>query len=289
MGNVTASEVSAFSGDAYAIAAKGNTVAILNASTFTDVFIWKSTDNGVNFTKTTVAAHPYPGFNETTTLVTDTPYVSDASCAVAIDDNGKVHVAFGLTRMLNDDLTDATTSYFPGIVGMLYWNEDMQPILNTTRNTMDPDTLEAAGYTIFKRSDLNNDGGAYFGGEGYELPSYGVSAVSMPQIVLDGNNVYMIYSALLDWPFLDHENSMYFRGIFGTKSADGGDTWGGVSWLSYNKDCFYVEDWAWLDDTTATIADVMEVTTSGESVFPAAAADVVNGKINMSLASICIP
>ena len=281
VGNLTSADVSLFSGDAYAIAAKGNTVAILNSNGYSDVFIWKSTDNGVNFNKITVAAHPYPYFNESVTLVTDTPYVSDGSCAVAIDDNGKAHVAFGLTRLLNDDLTDGETSYFPGVVGMLYWNEDMQPILNTNRNTLDPDTLIAAGYTVFKRSDLNNDGGAYFGGDGYDLPSYGVTAVSMPQIVCNGNNVYLTYAALLDWPFLDHENGSYFRGIFATKSPDNGQNWGGVSWLSYNKDCYYVDDWSWLEDTTATIGDVMDVTTTGESVFPAVAANVVNGKIQM--------
>lgn len=282
VGNVTASEVSKFSGDAYAIAAKDNTVAILVASTFSDVFIWKSIDNGVNFTKLTVAEHPYPGFNEKTTLVVDSPYVADGSCAVAIDATGKVHTAFGLTRMLNDVIADDTTSYFPGVEGLLYWTEDDQPILNPTRNTMDPDTLVAAGYKVFFRSDLNNDGGAYYAPEGYSTTSYGVSSISMPQILINGSNVYMFYSAYLDWPFQDHANSRMFRGVFGTKSSDNGANWGGVSWLSYNKDCYYVEDWTWLDDTTFTINDLLTViSTEGESVFPAVAQNVVNGKINM--------
>ena len=233
VGNVTASEVSSFSGDAYAIAAKDNTVAILVASTFSEVFIWKSTDNGVNFNKITVAEHPYPGFDEKTTLVVDTPYVADGSRAVA-------------------------------------------------RNTMDPDELVANGYKVFFRSDLNNDGGAYYAPEGYSTTSYGVSSISMPQILIDGSNVYMFYSAYLDWPFQDHANSRMFRGVFGTKSSDNGANWGGVSWLSYNKDCYYVEDWTWLDDTTFTINDLLTVISSeGESMFPAVAQKVVNGKINM--------
>ncbi len=147
---------------------------------------------------------------------------------------------------------------------------------------MDPDELVANGYKVFFRSDLNNDGGAYYAPEGYSTTSYGVSSISMPQILINGSNVYMFYSAYLDWPFQDHANSRMFRGVFGTKSSDNGANWGGVSWLSYNKDCYYVEDWTWLDDTTFTINDLLMVISSeGESVFPAVAQNVVNGKINM--------
>ena len=283
VGDVTANEVSQFSGDAYAIAAKGNTVAIVNAATSSDVFLWKSNDQGVNFTKTTVAQHPYPAYNEATTLVVDTPYVSDGSCAVAIDDNGKAHVAFGLTRMLNDVVGDDSWSYFPGVVGMLYWNENQQPILNTTTFTLEPDNLEAAGYTVFKRSDLNNDGGAYFSAGDVSLPSYGVTAVSMPQIVTNGSNVYVTYTELLDWPFLDITNTAYYRGVFARKSTDGGANFGDVSWLSYNKDCYYISDWTWAQDTGYTYNDISDnIYNEGENVFPAVAANIVNGKIVMT-------
>ena len=283
VGNVTAAEVSSFSGDAYAIAAKNNTVAIVSAATSSDVFLWKSTDNGVNFTKSTVFQHPYPGFNEATTLVVDTPYVSDGSCAVAIDDNGKAHVSFGITRMLNDAVGDGSWSYFPGVVGMLYWNENQQPILNSTANTLEPDNIAAAGYTVIKRSDLNADGGAYWSAGDVSLPSYGVAVVSMPQIIAEGNNVYLVYTELLDWPFLDVNNSAYYRGVFATKSTDGGANFGNVSWLSYNKDCYYVDDWGWAQDTGYTISDMSEyIYNEGENVFPVVAPKVVNGKIVMT-------
>ena len=283
VGNVTASEVSQFSGDAYAIAAKNNTVAIVSAATSSDVFLWKSTDNGVNFTKSTVFQHPYPGFNEATTLVVDTPYVSDGSCAVAIDNNGKAHVAFGITRMLNDAINDGSWSYFPGVVGMLYWNENQNPILNSNATTLEPENIAAAGYTVIKRSDLNNDGGAYWSAGDVELPSYGVTAVSMPQIITEGNNVYLVFAEILDWPFLDVNSVMYYRGVFATKSTDGGNNFGDKSWLSYNKDCYYVYDWGWAQDTGYTISDMSEyIYAEGESVFPAVAANIVNGKIVMT-------
>ncbi len=284
VGDVTSSELKSFSGDAYAIASKGNTVAIVNAPTFGDVFLWKSSDNGETFTKTTVFQHPYPGFEESTTLVLDTPYVADGSCAVAIDDNGKAHLAFGITRLLNDDISDGTYSYYPGVVGMLYWNEAQQPILNANATTLDPENIEAAGYTVFKRSDLNNDGGAYWSSGG-DIPGYGVSAVSMPQIVADNGKVYVFYSAILDWPFMDVNNdydAKYFRGIFGTKSTDNGSTFGDVSWLSYNKDCYYINDWSWVSDTNDVMQHAMEALwVDGESVFPAVAPQIVNGQISM--------
>lgn len=284
VGNVTPSEISTFSGDAYAIAAKNNTVAIFTANASHEALLWKSTDNGVNFTKTIVAAHPYPGYNESTTLVTDTPYVADGACAVALDDQGKAHVAFGLTRLLNDDVSDGSYSYFPGVCGLLYWNEDMQPILNVDRNTLDPDTLLANGYQVFLRNDLTGDGHAYFANNA-SMPSYGVSAVSVPQLVAQNGTVYMIFTQLLDFPFLDIEEGAYFRGVFGTKSTDNGNTWNGAtSWLSYNNESYYISDWQWTawqgdEFTIDTMRQFVE--TESECMFPAVASSIVNGKLNM--------
>lgn len=285
VGDVTASEIGTFSGDAYAITAKGNNVVIFAANTTHEAFIWKSTDNGVNFTKTVVAAHPYPGYDESTTLITDTPYVADGSCAVAIDDQGNAHVAFGLTRILNDDLTDGSWSYFPGVCGLLYWNETMQPILNVDRNTLDPDTLVANGYQVFFRNDLTGDGHAYFASSA-EIPGYGVSAVSVPQLVAENGTVYLIYTQLLDFPFLDVESGAYFRGIFGQKSTDNGATWSGAtSWLSYNNECYYINDWDWTtiqEEDTFTIQNMRyAVEVEGENMFPAVASNIANGKLNM--------
>ena len=286
VGNVTASEIGTFSGDAYAIAAKNNTVAIFAANTTHEAFLWKSTDNGVNFTKTVVAAHPYPGYSESTTLITDTPYVADGACAVALDDQGKAHVAFGITRILNDDLSDGQWSYFPGVCGMLYWNENMQPILNVGRNTLDPDTLAANGYQVFFRNDLTGDGHAYFASNA-DMPSYGVSGVSVPQIVAQNGTVYIIFTELLDFPFLDTDAGAYFRGIFGQKSTDNGTTWSGAtSWLSYNNELFYINDWGWTaiqEEDTFTIANMRDfVEVESENMFPSVAPTIVNGKLNMA-------
>ena len=283
VGNLTSDEVRSMSGDAYAIAAKGNTVAILNAPSTSDVFLWKSNDNGVNFTKTVIVKSPIELYKENTTMVLDTPYVADGSCAVSIDDNGMVHVAFGITRFFNDVLGDGSYSYYPGYDDMLYWNESMQPILSGTKESLNSDSLEAAGYKVFHRNDLTGDGGAYYIQNG-DFPGYGVAAVSTPQFVLDNGTVYLIYTQILDFPFINTNEGAYYRGVFATKSSDNGNTWGGVSWLSYNKDCYYISDWSWtaLQDTDFTISMMTEsIYNEGESVFPAVASKIVNGKINM--------
>lgn len=283
VGNLTSDEVRSMSGDAYAIAAKGNTVAILNAPSTSDVFLWKSNDNGVNFTKTVIVKSPIELYKENTTMVLDTPYVADGSCAVSIDDNGMVHVAFGITRFFNDVLGDGSYSYYPGYDDMLYWNESMQPILSGTKEALNSDSLEAAGYMVFHRNDLTGDGGAYYIQNG-DFPGYGVAAVSNPQFVLDNGTVYLIYTQILDFPFINTNEGAYYRGVFATKSSDNGNTWGGVSWLSYNKDCYYISDWSWtaLQDTDFTISMMTEsIYNEGESVFPAVASKIVNGKINM--------
>ena len=283
VGNLTSDEVRSMSGDAYAIAAKGNTVAILNAPSTSDVFLWKSNDNGVNFTKTVIVKSPIELYKENTTMVLDTPYVADGSCAVSIDDNGMVHVAFGITRFFNDVLGDGSYSYYPGYDDMLYWNESMQPILSGTKESLNSDSLEAAGYKVFHRNDLTGDGGAYYIQNG-DFPGYGVAAVSNPQFVLDNGTVYLIYTQILDFPFINTNEGAYYRGVFATKSSDNGNTWGGVSWLSYNKDCYYISDWSWtaLQDTDFTISMMTEsIYNEGESVFPAVASKIVNGKINM--------
>lgn len=283
VGNLTSDEVRSMSGDAYAIAAKGNTVAILNAPSTSDVFLWKSNDNGVNFTKTVIVKSPIELYKENTTMVLDTPYVADGSCAVSIDDNGMVHVAFGITRFFNDVLGDGSYSYYPGYDDMLYWNESMQPILLGTKEALNSDSLEAAGYMVFHRNDLTGDGGAYYIQNG-DFPGYGVAAVSTPQFVLDNGTVYLIYTQILDFPFINTNEGAYYRGVFATKSSDNGNTWGGVSWLSYNKDCYYISDWSWtaLQDTDFTISMMTEsIYNEGESVFPAVASKIVNGKINM--------
>lgn len=283
VGNVTPAMFSSFSGDDYAITAKGNTVAILVADPYHDIILWKSTDNGVNFTLSTIFDTPVPDgdFND---VIIDTVgghavYTSDGSCAIALDAAGNAHIAFGIQRWAKVEVGTSYT-YWPYTDGIVYWNETMPPFAKCD-TTLDPDFLVASGYQVFTRPDLDGDGLTYVFSNDFMTDNYKVTMSSTPQLVVDGNNVYMVYTTFLDYPFADYNSSMYYRGVFGTRSTDNGATWNnGISWLSYNNRCYYYYDWA-MYDTTDIENSLNYIASEGESMYPAVAQDIVNGKITM--------
>lgn len=283
-----------FSGDSYVIVAKGNTVAVVYAEAWTDAFMWKSTDNGVNWNTTTIVNSVIPdNFNEDIHFI-DTAggaaYVTDGCFAAAIDDNGNVHAAFGITGVANPELGDDYISIYYGIDGLLYWNESMPAFLAQTKNQLNPDTLEANGYTVFGRIDLDGNGSIYglsgADGDTYSFDDYHrTGSTSMPSLAVDGNNVYLIWASCLEYPFLgvsSTNSTRYYRGIFGAKSTNGGTSFeDGISWLSYNKSCFYI-DWDAYDwNPEASEWNDASIEMEGENVYPSLAQNVVNGKLNM--------
>ena len=111
--------------------------------------------------------------------------------------------------------------------------------------------------------------------------NYSVTMTSTPQLTVDNGNVYMVFTTFLDVPFADHVNSMYYRGVFGTKSTDNGATWNnGFSWMSYNNRCYYIDDWSSYD-TSDLEASMELIYNEGESMYPTIAKNIVNGKLNM--------
>lgn len=211
----TSSEVVISSTDAYAINASGNNVAIAIFSEVNGVYLWKSTDNGDNFTKTSVAPFPIPLFDYrvlgVTTdvdgdLVIDTPTTVDGSGDLVLDANGKAHLTWGLVRILDDGSSDSY-SYFPFTDGVCYWNEDH------TMNDID---------TIAFLQDRNGDN--FFSMFASALPSTQVGATSHCNIATDAaGRVYVAYSALVD-STRDADDEPY-RHVFVTGSEDGGLTW----------------------------------------------------------------
>ncbi len=87
---------------------------------WTDLVLMKSTNDGDTWEKTTIWENPYP--LHVTGELTDTFYNCDGSHHLAIDNNGKVHVAFGINRAHADETGEY---WFPGVDGVGYWNEDM--------------------------------------------------------------------------------------------------------------------------------------------------------------------
>lgn len=198
-----------FTGDSYAWASHGDTIAFVLGDNFEDVILMKSTDNGDTWTKTTVFDFPYDKFVETTTLVLDTPNTSDGSFAIMLDNSGEAHVFWGAMRVLNDDLTDAQTSYFPFSDGVCYWNESMG--------------AGTPADTIAFSLDVDNSGTLDFNTDASNPGLYYVSITGFPSVSLaDNGDIYLTYSGLRE--LLDN-GSQNYRHIYAIKSTDGGNTW----------------------------------------------------------------
>ena len=121
-------EVGYFSADDYAMAANGNTVALLYSGCLTNsVWMFKSTDCGLTWNATRVWEDPYEGISlsDPDLVYTDTLY-RPMNGAIVIDNNGIAHVALNTFEMAHWADTDpGYYSYFYGraVDGILYWND----------------------------------------------------------------------------------------------------------------------------------------------------------------------
>ncbi len=191
-----------FDADAYAIDARGNTVAYVGGGFTNDVFLMKSTNNGTSWTKTIVNDFPLDLFVD---QIIDTTSTNDGCLEVLVDSNDLVHVFFGNMNILNDDSTDNQISYFPGTSGLMYWNESMganNPVLVADLEDVDADlviTLTTFG-------------------------TYQNSLSSFPSAGLDGTNgLHLTYSAIVENSDDGAGNNV--RNVYYTKSIDGGASW----------------------------------------------------------------
>ncbi|HRY32363.1 MAG TPA: sialidase family protein [Bacteroidales bacterium] len=214
---MTASDYLSIGGDAYAFAdPRGDTLAFVVGDNWIDLFLMKSTDGGNNWTKTVIFQHPYPLFDEPSTLVLDTPTVSDGSLAIFLDHQGKAHVFFGLMRVLNTDLTDQQTSYFPYTDGLAYWKEGMPTMTNISYDTLDANN-QIVGYT----QDINgNDTILEFD----DLGTYYLSVTSMPNATIDEEGkIFLFMTSVVEGKSNGSQN---YRHIYTRLSEDNGETWG---------------------------------------------------------------
>lgn len=197
-----------FSGDAYAIDTKGNTVAFVVGGFNNDMFVMKSTDNGDNWTKTRIMDFPIDAYDDDITDINndglaDTLDTNDGAMAIVIDGNDMVHVFTGAMRMMNDDSTDGTYSYFPGTAGLLYWNEGMgadsiQTILDGVPDRNGNGTLDI----------------------GADIPVYQVGLITQPSVGIGADGrIYVTFSCIADNTLLDTRS---YRHIFAMTSGDGG-------------------------------------------------------------------
>lgn len=212
-----------FSGDSYVLAEPfGNNIAFLVADSQLDLFIMKSTDAGETWTKTVIWEHPYPMLNVATTA-TDTLYAPDGAAHMSFDKNGKLHVVFGVYRVLFNG--DNTYSYWPGLSGIAYWNEELPTFTGGDQmNILDPDLLDANGSLIgYYNIDWDGNGSLDILDD---YGNYGIAFGSMPQIAFDDNgNAILVYSSIIEG--FDNGAQQY-RHIFARASSDNAQTWGQI-------------------------------------------------------------
>jgi hypothetical protein len=208
----------------YQIEAHGDVVAILLGGISADLVLMKSEDGGDNWEKTVIWEHPYPmAPADGSGLVTDPFYCPDGARELAIGPSGKVHVAFGITRVQSDD----GWSYWLLVDGLGYWNEDRPGFSNNLDALCPYDDCEYSelieDYSLIGwAQDLNGNGEWDILGE---IPPYNFkSATSFPAITIDEQDrVFVIWSAITE----GCNNGMQdYRRLWARASPNGGDWWG---------------------------------------------------------------
>lgn len=217
---------SGFSGDGYSWAApKGDTIAFVVGDSWLGEFAMKSFDAGATWTKIPIYDFPLEPTAPTPVIPT-----CDGSSAIALDNNGKVHVVFGKLRVSDDSYTDspATSSYYPYTDGLIYWNENMAPL---DSGLLDNDSLlYLAGNYIAAMMIYPPDTSIVFPTVGtgqWPFGNYYTSLTSMPQIIIDNNKIFVTYSSVRedkDDPGANPNEQLY-RHLYAMGSNDLGTSW----------------------------------------------------------------
>ncbi len=253
---ITSSEFNFVSGDAYSMAEpRGETLAFVMGSKWSDLFIMKSENNGDDWEKTVVFEHPYPLFDFDVTI-TDTFFTADSYNSIIIDNEGMVHIVFGITRVVHDETGDTYTG-FPLYDGIGYWNESMPPFeSNDPLNTMNPDNLLEDVNLIGWTQDINgNDSIEIIGGDG-SLGNYRSGFSSMPQLVVDENDyLYLLFSSVTETYQTATQN---YRHLWMRVSEDNGQTWND-EFFDLNGDIAFLFSECVLPSMSATSDDYLHI------------------------------
>ncbi len=212
------------SADAYVFAQNGDVLALAFFSAWYDVFFLKSTDNGETWTHHVAWEHPYPTFDWDTTITTDTLYSNDNSGHVAIDNDGNVHLVWGIARVAHWE-PGTTYNYWPYTEGVAYWNETMDQIPTHPTNphhTLHPDYLWDLGMLVGWVPDVDGDGEVNI--FDYDLMTYrALSMTGYPTIAIDeAGTIVVAYSSVDE---SRNNGEYYYRSIFVTYKDGIYGTW----------------------------------------------------------------
>ncbi len=221
---MTSSDYVGFSADMYEWAATDNdNIAFLVGDSWVDFILMKSTDGGDTWEKTVIWENPYPMFNPAVPTPTDTFYCVDGAHHLAFDNEGMVHVVFGINRAHSDG---TGTFWFPGVGGIGYWNEN-RPTFSNDFDALCPfsdcvyteleDDYSLIGWT----QDINGNGTIDVLDD---WGSYYIGFSSMPQIVInqDNDDIFVVFSSVTE----TYDNgTQSYRHLWGRFSGYG-DFWG---------------------------------------------------------------
>lgn len=209
-------------GDRYSITAKDSFVAIITGGILEDVSMWKSSDYGVTFTKTILDSFKYAPYS-TDSLMLDTPYTSDGTYDVLIDHKGNVHAWWGLSRVLDEDISDETYSFYPAVGGLVYWNEITESSqIIAARNDFDADGDGLLA--IQQGTTASLSGGDVPDGLNSVARLGNTSLLHMPSSGLgEDSTIYCTFSIPLEG--VVDINNLNYRDIFVVYSEDEGATW----------------------------------------------------------------
>ena len=208
--------------DDYTLASKGNMLVLLIASPWYDLAMWKSLDNGETWEKTVIWEHPYPFFDLQTSYTTDTLWCVDGSADVCIDDNGRTHVVWGISRVARLSYNPPDPGYFtywPYTDGVGYWNEYMNgpvPVAENPHHTMMDTYLDGLDMLMGWTPDLNGSGERLdFEGTGdpqfHTYRELGISG--MPSIAFDEECGALVWSSVTE-TFTTADGAMNYKHIW---------------------------------------------------------------------------
>ena len=242
--------------DAYAIDARGDTVAIAVFNGWGDINVYKSYDNGENWETLTAYDFPLDRYviDRGYTLEDLPPYDpaqpdslavfgSDDSGALLLDHNGMAHVFFGRMYLQDDIAGDGSSFYFPATSGLAYWNESFGP--DSIRTIVDVEDLNGNDTIDIASTD--------------NIALYYLSLTSQPSAGIDAcGNIYLAYSSVMEGDeFINIEDNQHYRHVYVTSSLDGGETW--------------AQPYDIINPDISLEPDLINFT---EAVFPAVARDV---------------
>ncbi len=232
---LTSDDYAGAGGDDYAWAQpNAGTIAFVVFGGIADGILMKSTDGGDSWERTTFYASPDPFFDGNGG---DLPQCGggDGYNALAIDDDGIVHLTFGRQIHVDDTPDDAAWNYYPYSDGIVYWNETM-PALDTAqiRATILPTDAEWEETPIYQNGQL----AAWTQPNGDDtivgIAPYYTSLTGMPQIVIN-NGIVQIFSSAIAVGFDNEEFN--FRHIWGT-FTEGDGLWS--PFTDYTNDVFHI-------------------------------------------------